>query len=226
MIRPTVRQSRHIWLLVIFLYALLLPKEVRLSLGDLVFFADRIVAIGCLPIVLLAFFERRLAINLSDALVLVGSLLIVVTMGYHYGVSGGIERGGALALDTVMAYFIGRYSVRSIGDMRIIIRLIAPGLLVVGLLMAYELTRGSLLVKPVFANIFGPLPFYDNGLESSGQALPTEFRLGFLRASGPFSHPILGGLILSSALPLFILGGIKGWQRWAGIVGSVCGFSR
>ncbi|RDC59690.1 hypothetical protein HME9302_00882 [Alteripontixanthobacter maritimus] len=216
--RPTV------WLLVIFIYALLLPREVRLSAGDLVFFADRLVAIAALPLIISAFANRALRITLCDTLLGLGSLFIFVSMSYHYGITSGLERGGALALDTAMAYFIGRYSVRNMAEFRTVMILIVFGLLIAGGSMALESIRGAPIVKPIFAGIFGPLPYYDAGLEITGQTLQSEYRLGLLRSSGPFSHPILGGLILCSILPIYLIGGIRKWPRIAGTIAALLSF--
>ncbi|MEZ5688096.1 MAG: O-antigen ligase family protein [Caenibius sp.] len=69
----------------------------------------------------------------------------------------------------------------------------------------------------------GALPASGEGLRSITESgLPT--RLGLLRATGPFSHPIIAGIFLAGMLPLYFTSAIKGWPRAFGIGAGILAF--
>lgn len=227
--RPQAAPAREaasisIWPIVIMLYAVLMPREFRLEFAGLVFFADRMVAFAMLPLLLRAIFSGALKLRVPDLIILAAAGWMVLSMMQNYGFTAGLERGGALALDATIGYFLARVCIRNVTDFQRVLILFAPGLLIAGLSMVAESLTARRIVQPIAEAIFGRLPIYLSG-EAVGFAENREqYRLGLMRASGPFPHPILGGLFLASALSLYFWSGLRGWPRTAGVIAAVCGF--
>lgn len=228
-IAPRAGPSRDVrvalWPVLVVLYATLLPREVRFSIGTLQFFADRIGLIIVLPYVVRKLLDGAIKFVLPDFLILFSALWTVIAMSATYGIADGLVRGGSLALDATVGYYLARISFRSLRDIRYVLVLFAPGLLLVGGLMAFESVMHRPVVIPFAQRIFGALPKYLGGEAISQESNPTgQVRLGLMRAQGPFSHPILAGLYLASLLALYLRAGLRGWPKLAGIVGCLCGF--
>lgn len=103
-------------------------------------------------------------------------------------------------------------------------------LLAVAAIMALESISHRYILRPFVGAITGRSP-------AAALALMYEIRNGFLRATGPFMHPIAAGLFFGTLAPLFIaadlpkrrwwgllacLGGIFGWSS-AGIASIIVG---
>lgn len=213
-----------IWPMVAVLYALLLPREIRLQVGELQFFADRLALVAALPFIIRKLMDGAVRFVLPDFLVLLSGAWMIGAMIYHYGLADGLQRGGSVAIDATIGYYLARITFRRLTDFRRVLILFSPGLLVAGLLVTAE----SLLQRPFVTmwaeSTFGRLP-----LALGQDARPTlesaiQFRSGLMRASGPFSHPILAGLFLASQLTLYALSGIRGWPRTIGIAASFMAF--
>jgi hypothetical protein len=91
------------------------------------------------------------------------------------------------AYDAVGLYFIFRFLVRDMDDIRSATRLFAITLFPLALCMAVEKSSG---IDPFYA--LGGVPQY------------TVIRDGVLRCQGPFSHPILAGTFGAVWVPLFV----------------------
>ena len=203
---------------------LLFPIELKVNVGGLNIYAFRAA------IIILAFLNiRRIfafikGFSLIDALVLFSCLWTLISFTYRDGIQGGLVRSAAIFIDTFGAYLIARTSIRSLNDVRIFLIMLAPGLLVAGTMVAVESLTGRLIVRPLFSSVFGSAVSYEAGVARGAVQLLNEERLGLLRAFGPFSYPILGGTILASALPLFLMSGLKRWPLILGIVASCMAF--
>ena len=214
-----------LWPILVVLYATLLPREVRFSLGTLTFYADRIGLVLILPYVVRKLLDGAIKFVLPDFLVLFSGVWMIVAMSAVYGFGDGLVRGGSLALDSSVGYFLARISFRSLRDIRYVLILFAPGLLFVGGLMAVESITHRPLAIPFAQRIFGPLPKFLGGEATNVASDPTgQVRLGLMRAQGPFSHSILAGLYMASLLPLYLRSGIRGWPKWAGVIACLCSF--
>ncbi|MCU0947420.1 MAG: O-antigen ligase family protein [Porphyrobacter sp.] len=98
-------------------------------------------------------------------------------------------------------------------DLRIFLLLMAPGLLIVAVLMMIESVTHQHIVQPFFSSITG-----------IGWGYRSDFRLGLMRAQGPFDHPILAGIFLASFICLYWMSGLRGAPRYMGIAASFLGF--
>lgn len=222
---PQQRQAHlGIWPIVIMLYAILLPREFRIEIANLVFFADRVVALAMLPFLLRAIFGGALRLRVPDMIILLAAGWMVLSMMQNYGFAAGLERGGALALDATVGYFLARVCIRNVTDLQRVMILVSPGLLAAGLSMAVESLTARRIIQPIAEAIFGRLPIYLSGEAVGFAEVRNEFRLGLMRAAGPFPHSILGGLFLASMLSMYFWTGIRGWPRIMGVVAAGCGF--
>jgi len=204
--------------LLLLFYATLLPPEVRLNLLGQTLYAPRIVTLLLLPWIIRKLAMGRLQIRLPDYLVFVAAIWMIVSLIAFYDFSTGIIRGSALAFDVVAGYLIARLSIRNGTDFLRFLILIIPGVLAVGLIMMTESITHRHIIRYLAADLFGPLAVYVDGNEIGLMSeFRTEIRLGLMRAGGPFSHPILGGLFLASMLPIYFNSGLRRWPLWIGI---------
>lgn len=209
-----------LWPAVVVFYATLLPREMRLSLGGLEFYADRICLIIVLPFVVQRLIAGALRPAAADVLVLFTGVWMIASMSVNYGFALGLERGGSAALDAMVAYFLARLSFRSVNDVRRVLILLAPGAFLAGTLMVLESVSHVPIVKPLVETVFGRLPYaIDTAFEGA-----EYHRLGLMRAQGAFSHSILGGLYLATLIALYSLSGLRGWPRWMGLCAGLFGF--
>ena len=207
--------------LLILAYSVLLPQEVRVSLAEQNIYPYRAAIILLSPWFIYQIASGSLRCHFVDGMVFLGCGWIVIAMMAIYSPGQGLIRGMAIGLDIVAPYLAGRICVREISDFRRFLVFFAPGAAFVAAGMLAESAAGAPLVRPAFAQIFGPLPQYLGGEEFSALHVGPTFRFGLLRASGPFAHPILAGLFLASLLPLYALSGIKGWPRKLGVGSSL-----
>lgn len=216
--------SPYLWLVVALLYSLIIPREVRFQIGDLVFYLDRIVLFAALPFAFYEVMRSRVTFIFVDALVLGIGGLMIFSIIMNYDVATGLERGGAVALDTAMPYLIARIFVTSHDTLRRALILFAPGLIIAAGIVALESVTSTPIARPLAERLFGPLQHYVSGEAAGNFVFEAEYRAGLMRASGPFQHPILAGLFLASVLPLYSMGGLRGWPRLSGVLAAFGSF--
>lgn len=227
---PVFRQQRDVrvalWPVMLVLYAMLLPREVRISLDGFELYADRIGLLIVLPYVLRKLMQGAIRFVLPDLLVLLAGVWMLVSMLVHYGVSPGLERGGSAALDSTVGYFLARISFRSLTDMRRALVLLLPGVMAVALSIVVESITHKPFIRPLAAQIFGPLPLFEGG---SGEVYRRDInmiRMGLYRARGPFEHAIHAGLFIASLVGIYNLAGLRGYPRlFANIVAPLAFFT-
>ncbi|TNE33770.1 MAG: hypothetical protein EP350_03405 [Alphaproteobacteria bacterium] len=206
----------------IMLYSACLPQEVRLVVGGLSIYPYRMAAFAFLPWLLNRLFRAQIRLNAIDAIVLAGALWMQMSFIVFYGATEGLIRGGALLIDILPPFFVARICARSPLDFRRAIVMAVPVLIFVGVGMVVESVSGQALIRPWAASQFGPLSSYENGMEVGLFDGTFDYRLGMLRAAGPFPHPILAGLFLASFVPLILQGGVKRWPLYFGISAGLC----
>lgn len=210
---------------IILVYASMLPQEIRISLADLAMFPWRLAGIAVLPWVILNLRRNPIRLRGWDFAIVLSAFWIVFSFTAYYGPGSGLVRGAALAIDVVIPYLIGRASIRTTNDLRVMLIMVAPGLALAGLFMFLEAMVSRPLVRPAVASVFGDLPVYEGGVISSTEGSYTfEKRLGLLRAAGPFAHPILAGLFLASFLPLYLQSGLRRWPLFLGVLACFLSF--
>lgn len=203
---------------------LIFPPELRLTVGSLAFPLYRIVIVGFLFALFTRLVRTGLRFTPADALVLGASAWMVISFMTVYPLSEALVRGGGLVIDMAGSYFLARLSIRSITDVRRWLVIVAPGLFFAGSIVFLESVTRTIFWRPFFIDLFGPLPIYSSGEEIGKLGTKTEMRLGLARGYGPFSHQILAGSVLVSALPFYFKSGLRSWPRWTGIQAALFGF--
>ncbi|MEM1050692.1 MAG: hypothetical protein AAGI28_01220 [Pseudomonadota bacterium] len=149
---------------------------------------------------------------------------MMVSFVQLYGPSEGLIRSVAIVLDTFGGYLIARGSISSLNDLRRVLILILPGLLFAAAFFMIESLTSRLMIRPFFSSIFGSAVNYEGDVVRGNLNLLYEKRLGLRRAYSVFSYPILGGIILASLLPLFLMSGIRAKALYAGVIASAAAF--
>jgi hypothetical protein len=200
-----------VWPAVLLFYATLAPPELGFSVGTLVFHLYRVLLLALVPVVIFAFFSGRVRFRFPDLLILFVSIWMIIAITANYDWTRGMETGGVSALDLLMSYLVGRISISSPEHLRTFLKLIAPGVLISGLSLLVESVAGRNIFRPALGAITGNL----NG------GLGQDFRLGLLRGTGLFWHPIIGSLQLASCLPLYLMAGRRSIGMRMGVAGSI-----
>lgn len=205
-----------VWPAVLLFYCILIPEEARLQLGDFRLYAYRLCLFALLPFTLSVLTRGKVRLGLLDLLVVAAGFWMVGSMMYHEGFGKGLESGGVVAFDLVSAYLVGRCFLRSPGQLRRFLKSVFPGVAAVAIVFALESVGHVLLIRPVAGAIFG------TAVEGRG-AVGAVVRNGLVRAFGPFPHPILGGLLVASFLPLYWLS-FRGRTGKLGAVAALAAF--
>ena len=195
-------------------YLLLLPPQFIVQLNGIVLPPHRIFLIAAFFFVFTRFASDRLRFGMVDLLVLLAAGWIFAALAMTMGVPRALSGGGAQLVDIALSYFFARATIRSLRDMRVFLILLAPGLLATGLLMGIESISQNPIGQNLASSLFGNAPDL--------AALRPDVRFGLMRAPGPFPHPILAGIFMGSFMALFLLSGIRGWPRLAGMVAAAC----
>lgn len=193
-----MKKSHSTWPLIIFFYSLLLPPEIFFEISGFRFYGFRLVEFGLFPYVLLQLLSGRIKINIVDILNIFSTAWIVISYSAIHDLLFAIESGTVLAADILIAYFLARVCIRNISDIRHFLLRILPGVGFSAAMLFLESVLGELIFRPAISSLFGSARESDFGLRA-------ETRLGLLRAYGPFYHPIMAGMFLTSLLPLYIL---------------------
>lgn len=205
-------------------YATLIPMEVRLDIAGAAIYPPRFIAFLLLPWLLRALSQGRLRRHPIDLMMFAGTAWMVISFCLYYDISTGFARGAPLAFDVIVPYLVARLSIQNLTDLRRLLVYCAPGFFVAGASMAAESLLRVQFVRPPLANLFGRLANYENGV-AVGQANFFQFtRFGLMRANGPFSHPILGGILMASLAPLYFMSGVRKWPLWLGLFAGCCSF--
>lgn len=226
--RPTVSPKlkvaayRPLFPALLLFYSMILPMEVRFSIAEQTFYPPRIAAFILLPWLLRKLVSGGIKFRPVDGIMLCGVIWMVLSFMLYYDAGTGFMRSAPLAFDVVAPYLVARIVLRNLTDLRRFLVLIAPGIVFAGGSMALESITHTIFVKPFAASIFGRLSSYENGVAVGAAEFFQRTRLGLLRASGPFSHPILGGIFLAIFIPLYIRTGIRGAPKWLGLGGAIC----
>lgn len=159
-----------------------------------------------------------------DMAVTVIAFWIMLSFTMIYGLGSGLVRGAGIVIDTALPYFVARACIKSFDDLRYFLILCLPGLAFAGGVLALESLSGGLILRPLFASVFGSIDAFSGGEATGSLVIKNEFRLGMLRAYGPFPHPILAGVVMVGFLPLYYFSGLRSWPFLIGIGASLAGF--
>jgi hypothetical protein len=224
-VMPVVLRNRNpktnshlaiIWPALLLCYAVILPVEMSLNLSALHIGAYRLVLLLLSPVLFNAIVKGRYKPHWADGLMLIVSLWLPVSFWVNYDFSVGLEAGFSQAIDVLFAYLVGRIFIKDFATFKSLLAYMLPGLAAVALLLIGESVIGKLFVRETAASIFG-------GAADSAGLLKYEFRLGLLRATGPFPNPIHAGVFLTSYILLYIVYFTAGFKRIVGVIVSIAG---
>jgi len=151
---------------------------------------------------------RGLQFNPIDKMFLawVASDFVLNTILWHTG-QAFVNRLG-FAYNAIGMYFLFRFLVRDLSDVKRLFKMTAPFIVPLALIMVNE----KLTDRNIFA-AFGVVDPY------------TRIRDGVLRCQGPFAHPILAGSFGATLLPYFLcLWWQKGFGRILAMLGAAASF--
>jgi O-Antigen ligase len=194
-------------------YAMLLPPQMNLSIGTTSLPPFRFILIPAIAFIVRELARGVIAFKWSDALILFAGFWVSLALFMTTDAGEAFTAAVAQTTDMAVAYFFGRVTIRSLRDLRTFLLLMAPGLFVVGISMVIESVTHKALIQPLFSAITGKSFHYNSSA-----------RLGLFRAPGPFPHPILAGMFMTSFLTLYLTAGLRGWPKFAGVVAAFCGF--
>lgn len=204
----------------VLLIGLLLPVEVRVNLAGQTLYAYRIAWLLFAPWIMFHILRGHFQWRFIDALVGLAALWMVTSFAVVDGLTEGVPAGLALGLDVLMPYLITRYTIRSFSDFRVLLILLAPVALGIAALMALESVTHTRFIRTGAASIFGSLGRAEYGADL-GPAKLGDIRFGLMRATGPFSHPILAGVFFAGLMPLYYFSRLRGWPFIVGMASGV-----
>lgn len=211
-------------LALVFYAFLLIAPEASQTIGGVYLPPHRIALILLVgPAILMLLKQPDARLNFMDIGIGALSLWILVSFMVAYGLDKGIVRGAAVLIDTAVPYFLARVCIRDFVQLRYFLIILAPGLIFAGSMLALESLSGQLIVRPFFASVFGNITDFQEGRALRQIALVPEFRVGLVRAHGPFFHPILAGVTLAGCLPLYFYSGLKSWPLILGVAACIAG---
>ena len=186
------RLPTHLIPILIVAYSCLLPREFTIELSGAALFPYRLALILMLPFAIARLAKSPVRPSLIDACAGFASLWFIVSLVSSTSYEAGLIAGTSYAIDYGFAYLLGRASIRTAEDLRMVFRYFLPGIVALVVLLAAESLSHRMLLRPNLAELLGtPEPY-----------IYFRIRFGLLRAMGPFPHPILGGLFLAMVLPL------------------------
>jgi O-antigen ligase len=219
------RVSHLIPLLLVFYSFLVLPPEVEFSVFGVNFPSYRIaLLLVSVPALWTSLRDGVRSLQFMDVAVGIMGLWIMLSFTVIYGFEVGMVRGAGITIDTVLPYFVTRTVIKSPDDLRYFLVLCLPALIFAGSFLVIESLSGSILLRPAFASVFGPMDNFVAGEASGSLKLSVEFRLGLMRAFGPFPHPILAGIMMIGFLPLYYFSGLRSWPFIGGVLIALTGF--
>lgn len=209
----------------VFYSFLFLPPEVEFAVYGVNLTSYRIALLAMsVPGLWMTMRSTNRSISPIDLVVAAIAFWIMLSFTMIYGFETGLVRGAGIVIDTVLPFFVARACVKSLDDLRYFLIMCVPGLAFAGGLLAIESLSGRLILRPAFASIFGAIDAFAGGEATGSLLITNEYRLGLLRAYGPFAHPILAGISMVGFLPLYYFSGLRSWPFVIGLAAAATGF--
>lgn len=207
------RTSGRIYIAAALGYLLLLPPQLTAAIGSSQIAPYRFLLIPAALYVAACYLRGRVRFNAIDGLVLVATFWIGASLLVTTELTEAFTAIVAQTTDIALSYFFARVIFRSENDIRAFLVLMVPGFALIALAIGLEAAVGKFIVQDFFSELTG-----------RGVDLETKYRLGFMRAAGPFPHPILAGMFFATLLPLYLMSGIRNWPKWFGVALSFGAF--
>jgi hypothetical protein len=213
-------------LLLVFYTLMILPPEVEFTIFSISLPSYRIaLLLVSAPVLWSGLSNGVRRVQFMDVAIAIVGFWTILSFTVNYGFEVGTVRGTGILIDTVLPYFVARNCIRSLDDLRYFLILCIPALLFAATMLVVESLGGRLILGPAFASLFGAVDSYAGGEIARGSAsITSEVRLGMLRATGPFPHPILAGIMMIGFLPLYYFSGLRSWPVILGVIAALTGF--
>ncbi|WP_260924895.1 O-antigen ligase family protein [Novosphingobium sp. 9] len=186
----------------------LLPPQFALNLGA-VLPLYRFFLLAAIPWLAFDLVKGRAPVRNIDLLILALCGWIFVSVAVVQGLDHAVNSGGSMAVDIGVAYCLAAWNIRSFRDVRRLLVMIAIPYFLATVFMPLESVTRHYIVQPLAVKVAGNAQMNIDTYDSPDRLM----RFGLLRAMGPWAHPILAGLILSSLLPFAWRGSVRGWPR-------------
>lgn len=212
-------------ILIVFYSFLLLPPETEFMVFGVRMFGYRLAVLLMAPVAMwIMIRDSKGGVNTIDIGIGFLSFWMLLSFMVIYGAEQGLVRGLGTVIDCGMCYMIARASITTPDELRRFLVLVLPGLMFAGGILILENLAGRHIFRPFAAKIFGDVTLFKAGeaVTANRQYAP-EFRLGMIRAMGPFDHPILAGSVMLGFLPLFHFSGLRGWPFVLGLIVALTG---
>ena len=187
-------------LIPIFVFSLALP--ILFHLGTLRLSPYRVLLIATFIPCMIAWLSQSMGrIRLADIFMLLTATWGVVVFVNLHGIDEGLQSGGIFFIETFGTFLFARRYVRDIFAFQRMVRCLTLMVLFLLPFAAYENVTGSPILIEMSSKIFSVHEF-----------APNKSRLGLSRAQATFEHPILFGIVCSSAFALsfYALGAATG----------------
>lgn len=194
-------------------YLMLLPPQFNLNAGGSVVTPYRIFLLISVVYSLAQILTGRLRLVWPDIIIIAATCWIALSLYMTTGGTDALTASISQASDIGFAYLFARCAFRTLRDVRIFLILMAPGLAIMGGLIAVESVTKTNIIQPFFSSI--------TGNPVTGRS--TE-RMGLMRARGGFPHAILAGIFFASFLSLYALSGIKRMPWLMGVFAALMSF--
>lgn len=208
-------QSRApVYLAAALVYVLLIPQQFNVTLVGIYLSPYRVFLMVAFLYLLVGGLRGRMRFAWPDLMIVLAAAWIWIASYMSSGsVATSAVQGGSHTVDIALAYFLARMTIRTPGDLRQFLVLIAPGIAFTSVIVTLEAVTHIRILQPLASAITGaPNPLRD------------DVRLGFMRGAASFPHPILAGIFLASFLPIYLMSGLRGWPRYVGAAASLGGF--
>jgi len=203
------------WMPVIIFATLLMTDEARINAWGFQIYAYRIALLFTFPFVVARMATEPPRLTIADFMIMLAGAWIFISTWMNYNIVVASKSGLSQTLDLVAPYLVGRLLIRTPLDLRRFLYRITPLIVATGLLLFVESASHEYLLRPLVGSITGLSP-------DAALARMYEVRNGFLRATGPFLHPIAAGLFMGTLVPLYIAADLPK-RRWFGLLGSLGG---
>jgi len=181
------------WKIILFVFALLIPTEFSLNFVELRLTVYRLLLLlAFVPCLIKVMHDKNFKILAADWLFLGYAGWVLLSLILHLGIVGGMKSGGILMIESFGSYLLARSFIRSEGEYAGLVKLIFLIIIALSLLSIPEFLIGKNLFRPNIEHL--------------------DFRFGFVRAFGPFDHPILYGMYCASAVSLVLYVPIRNMQ--------------
>lgn len=203
------------WVPVLLFASILMSPEARLDLAGFALFPYRLALAVSLPFLIIKASREPVRVGFADLVMIFSAVWMFLATAAHYTIDISLKTGGAATFDALAAYLVGRLYFRNSIDLRRFLYRITPLVIGAAFVLFVESISHRYLFRPFVGMVTGHSP-------AAILNRMYEIRNGFLRATGPFQHPIAAGLFFATLLPLFLAADLP-VRRWIGALACVGG---